>query len=207
MSVYSRECGMKLDWCDVCLKVSSSRASFRVVLSHCWPIAVTLSHVCLFLPPPPSLPLHSHLSAWCVITQFTNKSSQDVNLSLVNTLFIGSLERERTMGRIRSTWIGTCPILGLPYSIYLYLYVSASVSVFVCLFAFPFGVAAVKIHNTTLIRSNGMTLSATDWLIELSALHSQKSLKSQTPNPVPTWTPRTEQIILIAVESIFFDTP
>lgn len=74
-------------------------------------------------------------------------------------------------------------IVSICISMYLHLYLC------VCLFAFPFGVAAVKIHNTTLIRSNGMTLSATDWLIELSALHSQKSLKSQTPNPVPTWTP------------------
>lgn len=184
-----------------------ARASFRVVLSHCWPIAVTLSHVCLFLPPPPSLPLHSHLSAWCVITQFTNKSSQDVNLSLVNTLFIGSLERERTMGRIRSTWIGTCPILGLPYSIYLYLYVSASVSVFVCLFAFPFGVAAVKIHNTTLIRSNGMTLSATATDSANSAHFTAKRVSKVKPQtPYRHEPPRTEQIILIAVESIFFST-
>lgn len=110
------------------------------------------------LVPCMSLPLPPRFELSVVITQFANKSSQDVNLSLVNTLFIGSLKRKRrrTFGRIRSTRIGTCPILGLPYSIYC---ICISMCLCLCLFALPFGVAAVKIHNTTLIRSNGMTLT------------------------------------------------
>lgn len=46
--VYCRDGGI-WNWNDVMC------ASFRVVLSHCWPTAVTLSHVCLF----PSLPVSS----------------------------------------------------------------------------------------------------------------------------------------------------
>lgn len=134
----------------------------------------------MYVSSPPS-PLRL---ARCVITQFANKSSQNVNLSLVNTLFIGSLKRKRrrTFGRIRSTRIGTCPILGLPYSIYC---ICISMCLCLCLFALPFGVAAVKIHNTTLIRSNGMTLTLCHWLS--SALHSKES-QSQTPNPEQNWT-------------------
>lgn len=168
--VYCRDGGI-WNWIDVMC------ASFRVVLSHCWPTAVTLSHVHMVLTLPPRFELP-------VVSLLANKSSQNVNLSLVNTLFIGSLKRKRrrTFGRIRSTRIGTCPILGLPYSIYC---ICISMCLCLCLFALPFGVAAVKIHNTTLIRSNGMTLTLCHWLS--SALHSKES-QSQTPNPEQNWT-------------------
>lgn len=157
---------MKLDWCDVCIFPSGS----FTLLTHSGHLVP-----CTYGSSPPS----PFRAARCVITQFANKSSQNVNLSLVNTLFIGSLKRKRrrTFGRIRSTRIGTCPILGLPYSIYC---ICISMCLCQCLFALPFGVAAVKIHNTTLIRSNGMTLTLCHWLS--SALHSKES-QSQTPNP------------------------
>lgn len=49
----------------------------------------------MYVSSPPS----PYRAARCVITQFANKSSQNVNLSLVNTLFIGSMKRKRERER------------------------------------------------------------------------------------------------------------
>lgn len=86
-------------------------------------------------------------------------------------------------------WGGSGALESAPVQFWDYRIVSICISMYLhlyqCLFAFPFGVAAVKIHNTTLIRSNGMTLSATATDSANSAHFTAKSLKSQTPNPKP----------------------